>query len=62
MGKRAERAWQKAADCEEHARRTSDGRLKAKFLKLRESWIRIGNDAQFDDEHKVVAERMKQSA
>jgi hypothetical protein len=49
MGK-AERAWGQAAACEQHALHTEDNKLKAAFRKLRDSWIRIGNDAQFAQE------------
>ena len=42
----ADRAWEKAAACEAHARATSDQTMQAKFRKLRDSWIRIGNQAQ----------------
>jgi hypothetical protein len=38
-------AWDKAAACEAHANATTDGKLKIMFRKLRDSWIRIGNDA-----------------
>jgi len=40
-------AWAKAAACEAHAQATKDWKLQAMFRKLRDSWIRIGNDAQF---------------
>ena len=39
-------AWEKAAACEAHAQNSKDGKLKDKFRKLRDSWIRIANDAQ----------------
>ena len=42
----ASRAWEKAAACEAHARATSDVEMQAKFRKLRDSWIRIGNQAE----------------
>jgi hypothetical protein len=48
MGDRADEAWEKAAACERQAQATSDSKLKAMFLRLRQSWIRVGNDAQFD--------------
>ena len=58
MGDRAENAWQKAAACEKHAQRTSDAGLKALFLKFRDSWIRIGNEAQFDEDVNENEERL----
>jgi hypothetical protein len=61
MRDRATNAWEKAAACEAHAQSTSDGKLKAMFLKLRESWIRIGNSAQFDDDVNANAERLRKS-
>jgi len=42
----ADKAWEKAAACEAHARATNDQTIQAKFRKLRDSWIRIGNQAQ----------------
>ena len=42
----ADKAWEKAAACEAHARATDDKAMQAKFRKLRDSWIRIGNQAQ----------------
>jgi hypothetical protein len=42
----ADKAWEKAAACEAHARATDDAVMQAKFRKLRDSWIRIGNQAQ----------------
>ncbi len=62
MGDRAENAWEKAAACEKHARRTSDARLKALFLKFRDSWIRIGNEAQFDEDVNENEERLNKRA
>jgi len=41
-------AWEKAMACELHARSTEDKVLQSKFRKLRDSWIRIGNSAQFE--------------
>jgi len=58
MGQRADHAWEKAAACEAHAQATADSKLKAMFLKLRQSWIRIGNDAQFRDDMTANAERL----
>jgi hypothetical protein len=39
--------WEKAAACEAHAQNSRDERIRAKFRKLRDSWIRIANSAQF---------------
>ena len=52
-------AWDKAAACEAHARATSDGKLQAMFRKLRDSWIRIGNDAQFSADLAANAKRLE---
>jgi hypothetical protein len=60
MGERAENAWEKAAACEKHAQRTFDARLKALFLKFRDSWIRIGNEAQFDEDVIENEERLNE--
>ena len=58
MGDRADDAWEKAAACERHAQATSDSNLKAMFLRLRQSWIRAGNDAQFDCDLNANEERV----
>ena len=41
-----EAAWKKAAACHAHATQASDEILRLKFERLRDSWIRIANDAQ----------------
>jgi hypothetical protein len=46
MGPKSETAWQKAAACDAHAKQTTDENLRAKFERLRDSWIRIANNAQ----------------
>jgi hypothetical protein len=46
MGPSSEAAWKKAAACDAHAKQTSDEALRAKFERLRDSWIRIANDAE----------------
>jgi hypothetical protein len=46
MELRSETAWKKAAACEAHARMTKDEILRAKFERLRDSWIRIANNAE----------------
>ena len=58
MGDRADDAWEKAAACERHAQATSDSNLKAVFLRLRQSWIRAANDAQFDRDLNANEERV----
>jgi hypothetical protein len=47
MGNRRQDAWERAAVCEAHAQSTQDEKLRMKLLKLRDSWIRIANNAQF---------------
>jgi hypothetical protein len=42
----SEAAWRKAAACEAHAKQTRDEILRVKFERLRDSWIRIANDAE----------------
>jgi len=42
----SEAAWKKAAACQAHAKQTTDEILRAKFERLRDSWIRIANDAE----------------
>jgi hypothetical protein len=46
MGPSSETAWKKAKACDAHAKLTSDETLRAKFERLRDSWIRIANDAE----------------
>jgi hypothetical protein len=46
MGPSSEIAWKKAAACDAHAKMTEDERLRIKFERLRDSWIRIANDAE----------------
>jgi hypothetical protein len=46
MELRSETAWKKAAACDAHARLTQDEILRAKFERLRDSWLRIANDAE----------------
>jgi hypothetical protein len=62
MGERADQAWEKAAACDRHAQATSDTKLKAMFLRLRQSWIRIGNDAQFSNDVNANTKRLDRSA
>jgi len=49
-------AWEKAAECEALAQRSEDAKLRKKFLKLRDSWIRIANSAELagDPQTKTV--------
>jgi hypothetical protein len=42
----SEAAWKKAAACDAHAKQTKDEILRVKFERLRDSWIRIANDAE----------------
>jgi hypothetical protein len=46
MGPSSEAAWSKAAACDAHAKQTKDEILRAKFERLRDSWIRIANEAE----------------
>ena len=46
MGKEPENAFEKAAACEAQAKRTKDRAIQAKFRALRDSWIRLANNAQ----------------
>jgi len=60
MGERADQAWERAAACDAHAQAPNDSLLKSMFLKLRQSWIGIGNDAQFQDNGKDNQDRLDQ--
>jgi hypothetical protein len=42
----SEAALKKAAACDAHAKQTNDEILRAKFERLRDSWIRIANQAE----------------
>ena len=42
-------AWARATECETLAQRSEDAKLRTKFLKLRDSWIRIANNAGLAD-------------
>jgi hypothetical protein len=46
MASRVHNPWDAAAACEAHAQSTKDLKLRDKFRKLRDSWIRIANDEQ----------------
>jgi hypothetical protein len=46
MAQNTRNAWEKAAACEAQARSSEDDRLRDRFRKLRDSWIRIANNAQ----------------
>jgi hypothetical protein len=52
MSDRVDQAWEKAAACEAHAQATADSKVKLMFVKLRESWIRIANNAQLQNDLK----------
>jgi hypothetical protein len=58
--KNGQAAWEKAAACEAHARNTNDRILQDKFRKLRDSWIRIGNSAQFEHDAATDASRFRE--
>jgi hypothetical protein len=57
--KKNEQAWAKAAACERHAQATADSKVQTMFRKLRDSWIRIGNNAQLADDMTANNERLK---
>ena len=46
MAQTGPEALEKAAACEALAQRSEDGKLRERFLKLRDSWIRIANSAE----------------
>jgi hypothetical protein len=46
MELRSKTAWQKAAACDAHAKLTKDEILRAKFERLRDSWIRIAHNVE----------------
>ena len=51
MAGRTDSPWDKAAACETHAQSTKDQKLREKFRRLRDTWIRIANnDALAGDE------------
>jgi len=58
MSNRGDEAWDKAAACHANAQAATDGKLKAMFLKLRESWLRIANNEQFQDDVTDNARRL----
>jgi hypothetical protein len=58
---RVQDAWERAAACEAQAQRSKDGKLQTMFRKLRDSWIRIANNAQFAGDVAQNAERLKKS-
>jgi len=62
MSEKGKAAWDKAAACEAHAQATNDGKLQALFRKLRDSWIRIGNDVQFSEDLAANAKRLERGA
>ena len=59
MGKTREDAWEKAAACEVQAQRAQDPDVKAKFRALRDSWIRVANDALFETDVAANVERLE---
>jgi hypothetical protein len=42
----SEAAWKKAAACDAHAKLTTDEKLRIKFERLRDSWIRIASETE----------------
>ena len=54
----SQNAWSKAAACEAHAQAAPDGKMQQMFRKLRDSWIRIGNDAQLSADVEANARRL----
>jgi hypothetical protein len=52
-------AWDKAAACEAHAQATNDHKLQTMFRKLRDSWIRIGNNEQFSGDVAANTSRLE---
>jgi hypothetical protein len=58
MGK-GEDAWKKAAACERHTQATTDDKLQTAFRKLRDSWIRVGNNAEFAEHVEANNQRLK---
>jgi hypothetical protein len=58
MSDKGKAAWEKAAACEAHAQATEDGKLQGMFRKLRDSWIRIGNDAELSEQIEANAIRL----
>jgi len=59
MSDKGKAAWDKAEACEARALATGDGKLRAAYRKLRDSWIRIGNEAQFADDVAENARRLE---
>ena len=60
MSDRAQNAWDKAASCEAHAQDSQDDRCRVMFRRLRDSWIRIANSAQFIEDVTRNGERLDQ--
>ena len=60
MGERAERAWAKAAACAACAASSSDELIRRKFEKLRDSWIRIANNAELSETAVAPGQRVDQ--
>ena len=62
MARTGSEAWGKAAACEALAHRSKDDKLRERFLKLRDSWIRIANNAQLtgDSAHNKERSRNEQ--
>jgi hypothetical protein len=54
-------AWDKAVECEAHAKATSDSKVQTMFRKLRDTWIRVGNEAQFSADVAANAKRLERN-
>jgi hypothetical protein len=50
MAGRPDSPWDRAAACEAHAQTTKDQKLREKFRRLRDTWIRIANNEALADE------------
>jgi hypothetical protein len=56
MAGRLHNPWDTAAACEAHAQTTKDQKLRQKFRRLRDTWIRIANnDALAADDEPLIA-------
>ena len=47
------------AACERHAQATTDNKLQTAFRKLRDSWVRVGNNAEFAEHVDANNQRLK---
>jgi hypothetical protein len=58
MSERSVDPWRKAAACEAHAQASRDGKIQEMFRKLRDSWLRIGKNAQLASDIEENAKRL----